>query len=72
MNQPIEISIVIPVFNSCDSLKELLERIHNCLYNKYNYEVILVDDGSKDGSWQEIVRLKKTYPTSVKKQNCQL
>ncbi len=65
MNQLHDISVVIPVYNSKSSLNELLERITKTLTN-YNHEIILVDDGSKDGSWGEIVELKKAYNSSLK------
>ena len=52
------LSIVIPVFNE----RESLERLHAELgdvarANRYDMEIIFVDDGSTDGSWQEIERL---------------
>lgn len=55
MARQIEISVVIPVFNSASCLNELVVDI--CLYlnlaNK-SFEIILVDDGSKDKSWELI------------------
>jgi dolichol-phosphate mannosyltransferase/undecaprenyl-phosphate 4-deoxy-4-formamido-L-arabinose transferase len=46
-------SIVIPVFNSETTLKEICSRIKNVfkILNE-NYEIILVDDGSSDNSWK--------------------
>jgi glycosyltransferase involved in cell wall biosynthesis len=58
-----DLSIVIPLYNEVESLPELCEWIHAVLTsNKLTYELILVDDGSNDGSWEEIERLKKVYP----------
>lgn len=52
------ISVVIPVYNSQDSLYELVERLKSNLEKSANaYEVILVNDGSKDQSWEIIQRL---------------
>lgn len=49
-----QISIVVPLLNEEDSLSELLTWIQDVLKDKYSYEVIFVDDGSKDGSWEVI------------------
>ena len=47
-----ELSIVIPLLNECQSLEELQEWIDRVLIvQKDCYEVIYVDDGSTDGSW---------------------
>ena len=58
-----DISIVIPLFDEEESLPELCDWINRVLTSgKLTYELILVDDGSKDGSWKQIVSLKKTFP----------
>lgn len=50
-----DISLVIPLYNEEESLPELLEWIQQvCLTNEYSYEVILIDDGSTDNSWQVV------------------
>lgn len=52
------ISVVIPLFNEDESLPELtawIERVMN--ENKFSYEVLLIDDGSKDKSWSVIESL---------------
>ena len=57
-----DISVVIPLFNEEESLPELyawIERVMND--NKFTYEVIFVNDGSTDGSWQVIEGLSKTH-----------
>ncbi|MDF2438183.1 MAG: hypothetical protein K0Q95_2559 [Bacteroidota bacterium] len=60
------ISIVIPVFNSKETLNELCEKLHRTLTALDKpYEIILVDDGSKDDSWNEINRIKRTQNYSV-------
>ncbi len=57
------VSIVVPLFNEVESLPELCSWIDRVLsQNKLSYEVILVDDGSNDGSWEQIESLKLTYP----------
>lgn len=58
-----DLSIVIPLFNEVESLPELCDWISRVLKpHKLSYEVILVDDGSNDGSWEQIESLKKQFP----------
>lgn len=50
-----DISIVIPLFNEEESLPELSDWIVKVMTeNKFTYEIIFIDDGSKDGSWKII------------------
>jgi polyisoprenyl-phosphate glycosyltransferase len=56
-----EISIVIPVYNSEESLFELGRRIVDALKG-YDYELILVNDCSTDNSWQKIIELTDADP----------
>ena len=52
------ISVVIPLFNEEESLPELCEWIDKVMIsNSYSYEIILIDDGSKDRSWNVIEQL---------------
>jgi polyisoprenyl-phosphate glycosyltransferase len=51
-----DISVVIPVYNSQDNLIELARQIHDALA-EISYELILVNDGSKDESWRIIAQL---------------
>lgn len=54
------ISILIPVFNDQEVLEELNKRLVEVLPKLSNeYEIILVDDGSRDNSWTKIEELKK-------------
>jgi glycosyltransferase involved in cell wall biosynthesis len=53
-----DISVVIPLINERESLQELVSRLHSVLSGlSLQYEILLVDDGSNDGSWEEITRL---------------
>jgi glycosyltransferase involved in cell wall biosynthesis len=53
------ISVVVPVLNEADSLAELHARIAATLADiTPDYELIFVDDGSSDGSWDRIVALR--------------
>ncbi len=57
------ISVVIPLYNEEESLKELEAWIRRVMEaNNFSYEIILVDDGSKDASWKEIQQLKQINP----------
>jgi glycosyltransferase involved in cell wall biosynthesis len=59
LSYPIEISIVVPLYNEVESLPELHEWISKVMdSNKLTYELIFIDDGSKDGSWNEVEKLK--------------
>ena len=51
-----DISVIVPLLNEKESLPELIARIAAVMKdNGYSYEVIMVDDGSDDGSWDEIL-----------------
>lgn len=55
-----DVSIVVPLYNEEESLPELCSWITKVVTaNHYTYEVILVDDGSTDNSWQVITAITK-------------
>jgi len=57
------LSIIIPVYNGASSLPTLLERLAPVLQKcASEYEVILIEDGSLDNSWETICQQKSTYP----------
>jgi dolichol-phosphate mannosyltransferase len=61
------ISIVIPCLNESESLKELISKIRSVFEaDAPDHEVILVDDGSTDDSWQTIQSLAKEFPEHVR------
>ena len=54
-----DISVVIPLYNEEESLVELHDRIREVMrINDYSYEIIFVDDGSTDKSWEVITNLR--------------
>ena len=61
------ISVIIPLFNEEESLRELFEWI-KCVMTEHNltYEVIFVNDGSTDHSWQVIEQLRDENPEVVR------
>jgi glycosyltransferase involved in cell wall biosynthesis len=55
-----DLSVVVPLFNEEESLPELVAWVDKVMVeNKYSYELLLIDDGSSDNSWDKIVQLKK-------------
>lgn len=59
----IDISIIVPLFNEDESLPELHDWIVRVMdENHYSYEILLVDDGSKDRSWEVIKALNAKNP----------
>ena len=59
MNNKLDISVVVPLYNEAESLPELVAWIDRvAVSHGYAYEVILVDDGSSDGSWEVVESLR--------------
>lgn len=55
-----DISVIVPLYNEAESLPELAKWIERVmLENGYTYEIIFVNDGSTDNSWDVIEQLKK-------------
>ena len=53
-----DLSLVIPVFNEEESIQELTEWIQKvCTNDRLSYEIIYIDDGSTDSSWEKIISL---------------
>ena len=58
-----QLSVVIPLFNEEESLPELVAWIERVMKaHQFSYEIILVDDGSKDKSWNVIQSLSAKHP----------
>ncbi|MCR4859455.1 MAG: glycosyltransferase family 2 protein [Bacteroidales bacterium] len=58
-----DISVIIPAFNECESLPQLSAWIARVMQeNGYSYELIFVDDGSTDGTWKVIRELAAADP----------
>ncbi len=57
-----QVSVIIPVFNSAGSLEDLVSRLDSVLQaGGASYEIILVNDGSRDNSWQVIADLSRNH-----------
>lgn len=62
------ISVVVPVFRNRDTLYKTFEgvsAVHQEKFPSLGLEVVFVDDGSDDGSWDELCRLNAQYPEEV-------
>lgn len=58
-----DISVVVPLYNEDESIEELYQWIERVmLAGGFSYEVIFVNDGSTDRSWQVIERLSEAHP----------
>ena len=58
-----QLSIVIPLFNEADSLKELAGWITDVMQkNAISYELLFIDDGSTDDSWNTIEQICAENP----------
>jgi len=58
MDKTLDLTIIVPLFNEAESLPELLRWINRTLDGRgWEYEIIMVDDGSTDGSWKVVREL---------------
>ena len=58
-----DISVIVPLYNEKESLPELAAWIRRVMEtNGYSYEILMVDDGSTDGSWDTILSLSEENP----------
>jgi polyisoprenyl-phosphate glycosyltransferase len=61
-----ELSVVIPCFNEIETVGELVRRVTAVARSTFgDYELILVDDGSRDRTWEKIAELAETHPCIV-------
>lgn len=59
----LDISVVVPLYNEQESLSELTSWIDRVAKdNNLSYEIIMVDDGSTDDSWDVVEQLKEQFP----------
>lgn len=54
-----DISIVIPIYNEQDNIIQLIREVRDTLEKKINFEIIIVDDGSDDKTYEVVKKIKK-------------
>ncbi len=58
-----DLSIIIPFYNEVESLPELVRWIREVMAREgYSYEILMIDDGSTDGSWDIVTGLSTEFP----------
>lgn len=60
--QSLQLSVAVPLLNEQDNIRALYEQITRALADKYDYEIIFVDDGSTDNSFSILTQLHKADP----------
>ncbi len=60
VSKHVQISIVIPTYNRLDFITRTLESMEGLNYPKSDFEVIVVDDGSSDGTYEYMLKYSKT------------
>lgn len=64
MEYHLDLTIIVPLFNEEESLPELTAWIHRVIDPKgWKFEIIMIDDGSRDGSWDTVTRLASSDDT---------
>ena len=62
-----KISIIIPIINEVDAIHRLLLYLENSISKTIDYEIIVVDGGSSDGSQMEVLKHQKNKVISSEK-----
>lgn len=64
----LDLTVVIPVYDEADSLEELVQRLTKVLESTGlpKWEIIFIDDGSRDASWQQIEMLYKKHAGKIR------
>lgn len=57
-----QLSVVVPIYNEADNITSLVSEIRATLDKVLDYELIYVDDGSNDNSWQQLQTIALVFP----------
>ena len=61
-NEEVFLSIVVPLYNEEESIRQVVNKINDtCSHFEFGWEIVLVDDGSTDMTWQLIEQLKSSF-----------
>jgi glycosyltransferase involved in cell wall biosynthesis len=61
-----KVSVIIPVYNERETLSELVETLFNTLRDQpYSWEILFIDDGSSDGSFQQLKSIAEENPEQI-------
>ena len=52
-----DLSIIVPIYNERENIPELVLQVNDALNDRFTYELVLVNDGSSDGSTEELDRV---------------
>jgi dolichol-phosphate mannosyltransferase len=66
-----KISVIVPTYQERDNIKPLIKKIANTMQGR-NYEIVVVDDNSPDGTAEVAAELSKSYPVKVVKRERKL
>lgn len=61
-DRTVELSVIVPAYNEQGSLEKLYHEINAALCDKFNYEIIFVDDGSSDNTFNILNQIRKDDP----------
>ncbi len=57
----ITLTVIIPAFNEGGNVERVTEKVYEVLKDKVNFEILFVDDGSKDDTWSKMSEMSKKY-----------
>lgn len=61
-----KVSVIIPVYNERETLSELVKTLFNTLRDQpYSWEILFIDDGSSDGSFQQLKSIAEENPEHI-------
>jgi glycosyltransferase involved in cell wall biosynthesis len=62
----IKLTVIVPTYNRVDTLKKCLKALARQTFNRADYEIIVVDDGSNDGTADYLASLGSGYPAALR------